>query len=125
MKETQKLYLIALSAFEVLDYDRENLTVTISVDGDKDTDTFTVTPDDILDRAIAANIIHTFYDPTKGGDWMVGVTPNAKRISFRSWWNEIDPQDREMLYSSAVATMTAQGLEKLYRQLTKAEAVAA
>ena len=114
--QTKKLFNISQQDFLIMDYDRENLTVIIAVSGFSDTDTIELTQHDICETALSFRLIDSYYDPvTENGNF--SIDDYGMKVDFSVWWESVDPEDAEKLFSGAIATKVDIQLDAISKEL--------
>jgi hypothetical protein len=115
--QNSKLYPISEAAFTILDYDKDQITAKIAVDGFNGVDNVQLGQDDILEAALAYNVIESFFDPThEDANFLVEYEP-GRTMDFVFWWEGLCPVDAERFIEGAITTKAAMGLERTYREL--------
>lgn len=116
--DTLKLYNISQGAFTLEDYSKSELSAQIFIEQVEVMEDVKISPVDILDCAMALRVIENFNEPQgEYDDYMVEVETGLF-MSFKRWWDALDPKDTEALFEKSIASMVDYDLNRIYRKLT-------
>jgi len=106
--------------FEVVDYDRDNITATIVRDDHPAGITVSFTQDDLLSVAMSFGDLCSYFDPQFDGGPYHAETWDHRKVSFQEWWEGlVDETDRERYFRGAVIEKARDAMKKAYKEIQK------
>lgn len=114
--QTKKLFNISQQDFVLMDRSIENLTAIIAVNGFNDTDEIELTQHDICETALAFRLIDNYANPTTD-EVDFQIDDYGMTINFHAWWESVDPEDIDKIFSAAIATKVDIQLDAISKEL--------